>query len=178
MKAACAAFVLAWATAALAADHAVDFLSMADLTGPPKHVSRWIGLVWAGTVNHPVQSMFYSVESGTRPRSSVDGYAVLSTAEYKRLSEFIHSYDCSNDRIYARPPYPNTIELDELVRNRSRVLCFLPRDKSCDFLSKFSALRDSDRTIRENHVLWAFWIEIGCDQGANPFHDTLRASPL
>jgi hypothetical protein len=138
--------------------------------GPPTHVSRWIGLDWAGPMTAPISSMFYSTELGKRPPRSGDGYAVLDHAKYERLSEFVHSYNCSSDPIGFRPPYPNTIRVEELAHRHTRVLCFLSRTRACDFLLKLSGLRAAAQTNKsENFALWELWLAIGCTKDTNPF---------
>lgn len=167
MRAVLFGFVLMCASVTSVAAFHMDPIS--DFVGPPRHLSRWIGLKWAGITTAPISSMYYGTEFGKPRRYQADGYAVLDRAEYKHLSEFVHSYNCSNDPVNAKPPYPNTIEVGEFAHRREQVLCFLPREKSCDFLSRLSALRDTERKKRENQVLWILWSAIGCSKDTNPF---------
>lgn len=137
---------------------------------PPDHVSRWIGIAWAGAVNHPIVPIYYSIERGIRPASAIARYAVLTRPEYERLSGFVHSYRCSADNIAAKAPYPNTIATIEGAQAHFRTICFMPRDPGCNFLFQLASLPGIDWPHKDNWPLFQFEAELGCHGPLTKWH--------
>jgi hypothetical protein len=137
---------------------------------PPAHISRWIGIMWAGAVNHPIVPVYYSVERGMRPAYTIARYVVLTPREYERLSNFIHSYRCSADNIAARPPYTNTVATTEFAQGHFRTICFLPRDPGCDFLLRLASLHGIDWAHKDTWPIFQFEAELGCKGPLTKWH--------
>lgn len=145
-----------------------DNLVLINPAATPTHVSRWLGIMWAGVMTHPIVSVFYTVERAVRNPDDAGKYVRLTPTAYALLSGYFHSYSCSNINVSAKPPYPNTIRTYELRNGRIHNICFMPHDPGCGFLSRLMVQPGVDWAHKDTFPLIQFQYELGCHASKGP----------
>jgi hypothetical protein len=142
---------------------------MPQLFVPPARVDRWISIDWNGVVNHPIMPVFYITEHRKAP--PLHRYVYLTGREYRVLQQFSHSVQCSRENIAAKPPYPNTIVVQEYTNGRARDLCIFPKKGGCEYLFGVARLSAIDWSHKDTFPLFQFESELGCKAPLTKWHD-------
>jgi hypothetical protein len=169
---AAAAILLSIAATATARERADLFPPPENLFAPPADVSRWIGIRWVGDMNHPIISVFYTVERGKRPYGSSSRYVTLTRAEYRNVQDFVHSRHCSQDKADGKPPFSRAIAVDELAHGQDSGLCIFSPNRGCDFLFRLATLAGIDWSHKDTYPLFQFEAELGCKEPLTKSHDS------
>jgi len=149
------------------------FPPLENIYAPPTRVSGWISIQWVGDMNHPIIPVYYSVERGGRPDGSSSRYVTMTGAEYKYLSDFVHSYQCVRANKSERSL---SIATSEFGRGRYQPLCIFARNPGCDFLFRLAALPGIDWSHKDTFPLYQFEAELGCKEPLTKSHDSKERS--
>ncbi len=138
---------------------------------PPAHVEHWVRINWLGPMTHPIVPVYFTTANRTAPMGSITRYVVLKPREYQALVQFTYSSKCSTARVGSKPPYPNTIEVEEFSDGRARDVCVLSRDSGCQYLFGLANLGGIDWSHKDTWPLYMFEAELGCKEPLTRSHD-------
>lgn len=128
---------------------------------PGLHVRHWVRLFVIGnTFQSARPTVWISPQSFSR--RGPDQLTVLTTSEYGRFMIFAHSYRCSKDSGGAIGP--DTVRVAEYAEGAFQVVCVLPREDACKFLTgilTIPKIKWSDTKALPVHNLF---YRIGCGQ--------------
>ena len=128
---------------------------------PGPHVTHWVRLFVIGnTFQSARPTVWISPQSFSR--RGPDQLTVLTPREYGRFTSFAHAYRCSKDG--GGGIGPDTVRVAEYAEGAFQVVCVLPREDACKFLTGVLAIpkiKWSDPKVLPVHNLF---YSIGCAQ--------------
>ncbi len=135
-------------------------------TPPGPEVAHWVRLRVIGNTIQPARPIIW-ISPRAFSRRGPDQLTVLTPKEYNVFLGFAHSYRCSQN-------VPNSIKPETLLvtgyeAGVRRVMCVLPRDGACAFLSGMQT---------EPHIYWSnpkrkpihnLAVSIGCERSIDEY---------